>query len=80
VGWGKQATFEQNASISETVEDTYKVTISDEVYSPHGGSTDSDSIVTDKHRLTDRYKYNKTDTIKTNIGSCRCDFDWHQDR
>jgi len=34
VGWGKQATFEQNASISETVGDTYKVTIDDEVYSP----------------------------------------------
>jgi len=52
VGWGKQATFEQNASISETLGDTYKVTINDEVYSPHGGSTDS--IVTEKHRLTDR--------------------------
>jgi len=34
-GVGKQATFEQNASISKTVEDTYKVNISDEVYSPH---------------------------------------------
>jgi len=35
VGLGKQATFEQNASISETVGDTYKVTINDEVYSPN---------------------------------------------
>jgi len=34
-GWGKQTTFQQNASISETEGDTYKVTINDEVYSPH---------------------------------------------
>jgi len=33
--WGKQATFEQNVSITETVGDTYKVTINDEVHSPH---------------------------------------------
>ena len=31
-------------------------------FSRHTGSTDS--IVTGKHRLTDRYKYSKTDTIK----------------
>jgi len=50
-------------SISETVGDTYKVTINDEVYSPHR-QYGRDIIVTEKHRLIDRYKYNNTDTIK----------------
>ena len=32
----------------------------------HSGSTDSIVIYRQANRLTDRYKYNKTDTMKTN--------------
>jgi len=33
----------------------------------HSGSTNSIVIYRQANRLTDRYKYNKTDTMKTNI-------------
>jgi len=33
----------------------------------HSGSMDSIVIYRQANRLTDRYKYNKTDTMKTNI-------------
>jgi len=54
VGWGKQATFEQNASISETVADTYKVTINDEVYSPNRQYRQYSYRETQTDRQTDR--------------------------
>ena len=81
VGWGKPATVEQNASISETIGNTYKVTtcINDEVYPPN--------------RQYRQYSYRQTQTDrqiqmlgtirqinKKVIGSCICAFDWHQDR
>jgi len=51
-GWGgeKQATFKQNASILEMVGDTYKVTINDQVYSPH--------------RQYGQYSYRQTQTYR----------------
>jgi len=39
----------------------YCSTVYDEVYSPHNGH------YRQTNRLTDRYKYNKTDTVKTKL-------------